>query len=181
MYNDERQLVPCSIAAPLSSFAANVHRQVTRGHQFAFDLICAALACPSSSPASCACACSCCKCVIAMLCLDGWGPVSALQQLHMLLDMAAFVGRPSHALPCTLATDTATTRATAVLVMKRFRGLLACASQHSRRIRLHLQCSPPVAACHAHHQSASGNGPSDLIPRRGRSCKHDGAEPWCVW
>jgi hypothetical protein len=74
MYNDERQLVPCSIAAPPSSFAANVHRQVTRGHQFAFDLICAALACPSSSPASCACACSCCKCVIANALSECWGP-----------------------------------------------------------------------------------------------------------
>jgi hypothetical protein len=171
MYNDERQLVPCSIAAPPSSFAANVHRQVTRGHQFAFDLICAALACPSSSPASCACACSCCKCVIANALSGCWGPNSALQRVHMHLDMAAFVGRPSRALPCTLVTDTAMTRAKAVLVMKSFRGLLACASQHSHRIRLHFQCSPPVAACHAQHQSASGNVPSDLIPRRGRSCQ----------
>ena len=42
MYNDERQLVPCSIAAPLllGTICSQRASPVTRRHQFASDLIC---------------------------------------------------------------------------------------------------------------------------------------------
>ena len=138
-------LVPCSIAAPPSNLSANVHRQVTRQLQCVVDLIyfvfCAAPPAPRST--SCACFASP-RASSPIRSLTGWR--SLQQEQGGFGDRLCWATKKS--LPRSGSQICSQTEQEMVLVRKRFRPLLDCASQHSHRIRL-LQML--TANCRCYH------------------------------